>query len=311
MNNVYKILMNSQKEIEIKSNKNNSVKNIEDGITGKNRCPHCKCDKVIKFGFYNRIQRYKCKNEECGKTFINDSNNPFRCAKKFKDSWEGYFELFIKGATLRECALKMNITLVTAFFWRHRFLNDLKDRNYIEKIGSYVELTKMVTLENFKGDRKYHGEKRDKIIVVNAINDSKEVIPIIAGRYFLGFYEIRDNIIPILDRRAYVVGYIDGRLKNFAKAFNEINKVKSNKSKVTNIDKMYSIKTKRWLNKFNGVASKYLDHYLSWRAFEYKNNIDYRKDSVFIKTTSSAINIKAEVNTYLSWNNIKAKFISV
>ena len=303
--------MNSKESIEIKNNKKDAFNNVENNRTRNNKCPHCNCDKIIKFGFYNRIQRYKCKNKECGKTFINDSNNPFRCSKKFKDNWEEYFGLLIKGATLRECSAKMNITLVTAFFWRHRFLNDFKEENYIEKIGSYVELTKMVTLENFKGDRKYHGEKRDKIIVVNAINDSKDILPIIAARYFLGFQGIRNNIIPSLDRNAYVVGYIDGRLKTFAKAFNEINKVKLNKNKITNIDKMYSNKTKLWFKKFNGVASKYLDHYLNWRAFEYKNNIDYKRVGFFIKRTNTSINIKAQVNTYLSWNRIKAKIISV
>ena len=60
----------------------------------------------------------------------------------------------------------MGITLVTAFFWRHRFLADLCEKSYIKKIGSYVELTKLVLYENFKGDRGYHGEERDKIIVV-------------------------------------------------------------------------------------------------------------------------------------------------
>ncbi len=75
----------------------------------------------------------------------------------------------------------------------------------------------MVTLENFKGDRKYHGEKRDKIIVINALNNYNDVLPIIAGRSFFGFYEIRDNLIPRLDKHAYVVGYTDSRLKLFSK----------------------------------------------------------------------------------------------
>ena len=77
------------------------------------------------------------------------------------------------------------------------------------------------------------------------------------------------------------------------------------------MDIMYSIKVKKWLSKFKGVASKYLDHYLSWRVFEYKNNSEDRKDSFFIKTSNIDINIKAEINTYSSWNNIKAKVISV
>ena len=131
----------------------------------------------------------------------------------------------------------------------------------------------MVVVENFKGSREIPNSKRDKITIVNALNDSIDIIPIIAAREHLGFYEIRDNIIPRLDRKAYVEGFIDGRLKSFAKKFNEINKVKIKKVKEKTIDIQYSIKAKKWLNKFRGVATKYLDHYLSLRLFEYKNNI--------------------------------------
>ena len=56
---------------------------------------------VIKFGFYNGIQRYKCKNKECGKTFNSNKNNPFRYSKKFKKMWEKYFEVFIQGCIFK------------------------------------------------------------------------------------------------------------------------------------------------------------------------------------------------------------------
>lgn len=313
MINIYKTLVNSiEEDNDLKSS--NSL-NINGDSKEKNKveCPKCHSEKVIKFGFYNGIQRYKCKNEGCCKTFIDEKNNPFRCSKKFKENWEQYFELFIKGISLRECAAKMGITLVTAFFWRHRFLADLCEKNYIKKIGSYVELTKLVLYENFKGDRGYHSEQRDKIIVVNALNDSIDISSIIAGRKFLGFYEIKDNIIPRIDNKAYVVGFQDGRLKTFANALNEIRNVKlEGDNNELKIDLAYSNKVKKWLNKFNGVASKYLEHYLSWRAFEYKNNIKYERRNVFsMKKIYSKINVKAEVTTYISWNNIKKRTISI
>ena len=309
MINVYKTLMNN------KSN-NKDIKEIRNTIdtfekNHENICPYCEGAHIIKFGFYNGIQRYKCKNNECGKTFNGNKSNPFRYSKKFKKMWEKYFEVFIKGVSLRECALRMNITLVTAFFWRHRFLHDLCETNYIERIGSYVELTKLVVSENFKGDKKYHGEKRDSIIIVNALNDNIDILPIFAARNFIGLFDIRDNIIPRLDRKAYVVGHLDGRLKVFAKGFNEINKVKLKDNKVSNIDIAYSNKIKVWLSKFNGVASKYLEHYLSWRAFEYKNSIEYKKNKPVIEKINFKINVKAEINTYISWNKIKAKTIPI
>lgn len=163
----------------------------------------------------------------------------------------------------------------------------------------------MVVVENFKGSREIPNSKRDKITIVNALNDSIDIIPIIAARKHLGFYEIRDNIIPRLDRKAYVEGFIDGRLKNFAKTFNEINKVKVKRVKKKTIDIQYSIKTKNWLNKFRGVATKYLDHYLSLRLFEYKN------DLFLNEKIKGEFYLKPEINTYISWRNIKSKMLSV
>lgn len=312
MINVYKILMNNKSnDKDIKKYKKSNTSCQKCNKNNKNLCPYCEGDKVIKYGFYKGIQRYKCKNEDCGKTFNNDINNPFRYSKKFKDMWEKYFEVFLKGVSLRECALRMNITLVTAFFWRHRFLHDLCEKSYIEKIGSYVELTKLALNENFKGDRKYHKEKRDKVIIVNAVNDYIDILPIFAARNFIGLFDIRDNIIPRLDRKAYVVGLLDGRLKVFAKGFNEINKIKLKENKVSNIDISYSNKIKTWLTKFNGVASKYLENYLSWRAFEYKNSIEYKKDKPVLEKINFKVNAKAEINTYISWKKIKAKVIPI
>lgn len=244
MNNIYKILIkNSSKKIvddfDFRMWKNNNSKS---NIISK--CPYCESKEIIKYGNYRSIQRYKCKEESCGRTFTNNIYNKFRYSKKFKDKWKEYFELLNKGLTIRECAAELNITIVTAFFWRHRFLYDIKSKNYIEKITSYVELTKMVVTENFKGSRDIKNKKRDKITVVNALNDSIDIIPIIAARKHLGFYEIRDNIIPRLDRRAYVEGITDGRLKIFAKTFNEINKVQLKKVKEKTIDIQYSIKLK-------------------------------------------------------------------
>ena len=74
-------------------------------------------------------------------------------------------------------------------------------------------------------------------------------------------------------------------------SFNEINN-----------DIRYSINTQKWLSKFRGIATKYLDHYLSWRLFDYKNNI-----------LQNEVNddLLSEISTYISWNKIKSKQLLV
>lgn len=308
MINFYKTLINNNSNNKIV---NDLIDYHDCKINIMTKCPYCESKNIIKYGMYKNIQRYKCKDSMCGKTFTNEIYNQFRYSKKFKENYQEYFNLLNKGLTIRECATKLNITVVTAFFWRHRFLFDLKNRHYLEKITSYVELTKMIVNENFKGSRNISNNKRDKIIIINAVNDSIDIIPIIAARNFFGFYEIRDNIIPRLNKRAYIFGLIDGRLKTFAKAFNEINKIKIEENYENNIDIQYSINTQKWLSKFRGVASKYLDHYLYWRLFEYKNNFKQKREMPSKERMKIKVHLTSDITTYVSWKSIKSKTLPI
>ena len=269
------------------------------------KCPYCENSEFIKYGFYNKTQRYKCKNHLCGKTFTNEFFNKFRYSKKFRNICNEYFYLLNSGFTIRECAKKLNISIVTSFFWRHRFLFDFKNKYYLEKISSHVELTKMVLKENFKGSRKITDDSRDKIVVINALNINKDIIPIFTARNFFGFYEVRDNIIPRLDKKAYVIGLFDGKLKSFSKAFNEIHHPKLLKKYDEPIDIAYSNNTKKWLSRFRGVATKYLDHYLYFRLYTYKDNYNFANYNLYPEKSIS--NLIYDINTYISWKNIKLK----
>ena len=300
-------LIRFQAKIYDKSLKNKAINN-----NNKEKvCPYCKTVEVIKFGKFNGVQRYRCKNRECGRTFNEKQDSPFRYSKKFRKLHKDYHELYKKGLTIRECATKLNISIVTSFFWRHRFLYDLKCINYVEKLCSYVELTRFVIIENFKGNRTAINKERGKISIVNGIDDSINIISIVAARNHLGFTELRENIAPRIDKKAYAIGILDGRLNSFSKKHNKINKIKIRKEETTRIDELYSVKTKRWFKKFYGVATKYIDHYLNWRAYEYKNNIEYDYRLNNYERRSLTIELKAGIDTYISWSGIKKKVIAV
>lgn len=293
-----------------------STLKIENNINDKKqnkyiKCPHCKSEDVIKYGSYNGIQRYKCKNNKCERTFTKQTESPFRYSKKFKENCHKYKELYEKGLTIRECAEVLNISIVTSFFWRHRFLYNLKQVNYVEKLCDYAELTRVVLLENFKGDRYSKNKEKDKISIVNAMNKSIDIISIIAARNHLGFRELKENIEPRIDKKAIAVAFLDGRLQAFSDKHNTINKIRIRRIDITPIDASYSVKIKRWLKKFRGVATKYIDHYLSWRANEYKNNIEYDYRLNKDEKLNLNINLNIKITTYVSWNNIKSKVLPV
>ena len=266
---------------------------------------------MITYGSYNGIQRYKCKNNKCERTFTKQTESPFRYSKKFKENCHKYKELYEKGLTIRECAEILNISIVTSFFWRHRFLYNLKQVNYVEKLCDYAELTRVVLLENFKGDRYSKNKEKDKISIVNAMNKSIDIISIIAARNHLGLRELKENIEPRIDKKAIAVAFLDGRLQAFSDKHNTINKIRIRRIDITPIDASYSVKIKRWLKKFRGVATKYIDHYLSWRANEYKNNIEYDYRLNKDEKLKLNIDLNIKITTYVSWNNIKSKVLPV
>lgn len=98
------------------------------------------------------------------------------------------------------------------------------------------------------------------------------------------------------------------RLKLFKE---KIYKINISKIDITPVDAIYSGKIKIWLKKFGGVATKYIDHYLSWRANEYKNNIEYNYKLNKDQKLKLNINLDIKITTYISWNNIKGKVLPV
>lgn len=71
---------------------------------------------------------------------------------KKTDKWIPLIECMLKGLSLRETALLIGITHVTAFYWRHKVLSALAK----ESIGNFeglVEVDETYFLESHKGRR--------------------------------------------------------------------------------------------------------------------------------------------------------------
>ena len=311
MDNIYKnLIKNISKNKVINSNINDS-----NFIMLKNKtidkCPYCKNKEFIKYGNYNKAQRYKCKNKECSKTFNESNECPFRYSHKFSKLWEAYYKLMLNGNTIRECAAKLNITIVTSFFWRHKILHDLRNKINKEELNSYVELTKLIVKENFKGSRNIQVDKRDKIIIVNGIDKNINLFSIIIERNYCTYKRVKECIFQKINSKAYTVAFNDRVLCAVSRHHNDNNKIKIEEN-LEPIDKIYSIKAKKWIKRFHGVATKYIDNYLSWRGFNYKNNISIVKHRFKKENNDYKIkNLSLEINTYISWKNIKSKAIPV
>ena len=96
-----------------------------DGTHAKN-CPHCNSNKISKHGKHNEEQRYLC--SECGKTFKESTGTILGSIQK-KSLFLKYQEAMTNEEylPLTKMAKRFNISIPTAFNWRHKILLSLPE----------------------------------------------------------------------------------------------------------------------------------------------------------------------------------------
>ncbi|MDD3225788.1 MAG: hypothetical protein PHX70_14005 [Clostridium sp.] len=241
-------------------------------------CPNCKHRRYIKYGKFNGIQRYRCK--VCGKTFSNATNAIWSYSKKDAEKWIEFLELMLERKSLRICAKELKISVITAFYWRHKVLHVLELDKIQRKLSGYVLMRKIILKENFKGSRKITTRERKDIWIVGLkdAKDSMIVKPICNGPWFIRIF--RDKIDPKISRKTYMIPYNDRYLSAIGRNHNEQYVVKKNKKLYRTVEEKeryhFFLNFRPWLSCFHGIATKYLDRYFKFFIlFDSKKIVDY------------------------------------
>ncbi|HCW54011.1 MAG TPA: hypothetical protein DG753_09795 [Clostridium sp.] len=150
-------------------------------------CPKCKAKHFIKYGFFNGIQRYKCK--ECNHTFSKVTDSLCMYSKKDFKVWLKFIEMTFDQVSLRACARYLKISVDTAFTWRHKLLYALSEIDKIHKFKGYVHMEATRIGANNKGNYKknkpnyINGSKRlfrfldaDNIEIIGVRSSENEMI---------------------------------------------------------------------------------------------------------------------------------------
>ena len=115
-------------------------------------CPHCQSTKFIKNGTSRGTKRLLCK--ECGKSFTTTTNTIFFNVKKDMSIWQKYIQCMIEKYSLRKTADICDISLPTAFAWRHKILDALQKMHDEVKLDGVVEADETFFPLSFKGHHK-------------------------------------------------------------------------------------------------------------------------------------------------------------
>lgn len=242
-------------------------------------CPHCKSMHVIRNGHANGLQRYRCR--ECCKTFSALTGTPLNRLHK-RGKWLDQAKALQDGQTLREVASTLQIHLSTAHRWRHRFLvapNAVQP----QALTGIAEADETMFLLSFKGKRSGLDRKaRKRGGKATQRGLSHEQVPVLVARDRAG--ATMDCVLKATDIAALsaalkpflmkdVVLCTDGS-KALAGAARELGVEHHavNLSAGVRVDgawhvqnvNAYHSRLKAWVQKFRGVATRYLANYLGW-----------------------------------------------
>lgn len=307
---ISQVLTNNRQHSESFQPKSQSPDSIrfKDGVF----CPHCGETRCSKFGFTRQgKQRYKCSG--CKRTFTATTNTTLDYTKKDVEIWMKYIWCMANHMSIRKSAKACGINKSTSFEWRHKILDALKNRLYAnkEKLSGIIEADETFFHLSFKGCRNIEAiagrpaHKRGNAISKRGLSKEQVCVPSAIDSTNKAFAQIGKLGTANLSALTLTLGNritplstlksdCHSAYTHFCNRFN-LNHMAFKPSKkshpLPHINGYHST-LKRFMRPFNGVATKYLNNYLSWfnlfRQSEFKatstdiifsdDNIDRRKD---------------------------------
>lgn len=289
-------------------------------------CPHCGGTHAVRNGTYDGKQRYIC--EDCHKTFTSATNSIFASAKLQSDTIRNIFNCMKDGKSVRETAEICGVNRNTAFLWRHKILDALAritEQNYLSGI---VEADETFFRISYKGNHaqdgfvmprrskrrgkaaSFRGLSREQVCVPCGIDRKGNVISKIACTGRVSVKALEEVFGKSIDNGSTIVTDKMNSYTRFAhKHTFELVQLKSENPKTHGVVKgIYHIQNvnsyhsglKKFMAKFNGVSTKYLNNYLVWYSWLRGNKDSYNKkaDALLSVVASAYVETKRDTLSF-------------
>jgi transposase-like protein len=247
----------------------------------KKQCPHCESHFIVANGKNKGVQRFRCK--DCGKNFSENTGTSVSNLKK-GHLWKTYIKHMFDGHSIAKCAELTGVSIQTSFDWRHKVLSSLQSLSPAKFEGisesddiffNYSEKGSK-TLSRKPRKRGNHGIKQgisdDKVAVILTCDRKSHKDFKVAKRGRIRKVDLENVLSGKLDKEAVLCTDSHRSYTAFAKAEGvQHQKIHARKKQYVK-DKIYHVQNanqtaralKDWMVGFNGVATKYLQNYLSW-----------------------------------------------
>lgn len=248
-------------------------------------CPHCSAvGKFKRNGSFKGRQRYFCYT--CGRTFNDLTGTPVH-RTHYLDKWPEYFKCMEQGFSIRQCAEIVGISVPTAFTWRHKILHALGNLQK-QPLEGIVEADETYVLHSEKGKRnltrkarrrggkaKKRGISNEQVCILVARDRTKHTVSeaVKFGRLDSTTLDatlsasLKPGVILCTDEEPTFRKYC--REQQLAHEKVNPGKKRYVTKEIYHIQNVnaYHERFKNFLRPFRGVATKYLNHYLSWHRF--------------------------------------------
>jgi len=247
------------------------------------RCPHCQDEHVAKWGRVKGLQRYRC--EACRRQFTPLTNTPLSGLRK-REKWGAYLEAMEDGLSVRKAAQRIGVNHKTTFLWRHRFLA-CPPKEKPTLLRGIVESDETFIRRSRKGERHMERPARKRgTRAPNTGTDPKNWVPVLVARdrsavttdiilSEVTAQTLKNTLVPVLDKEAVLCH--DGLPQYFTMAREtgiahrtvyaaHGKRVVKGIFHIQNVNAYHS-RLKGWMERFHGVATRYLPNSLGWRRF--------------------------------------------
>ena len=276
------------------------------------KCRKCESSKIIKDGKdKNGKQRYRCSS--CGCRFTSTSFSVVSNSHCSLEKWHKYIQLLLNGSSLAECAKQCEISVRTAFLWRHKILNILQRDQDNRAMNGIVETDDMFFSISYKGNHKNskkftmprpafqrgtdnRGPIGQKACVMCAVERKGhtygEVLGIGHANDIMLSHAFKERLledtIVVTDKAHNLKEYFNSskiELIQTAAHSNPRNQNSPPEVKgayhIQNVNNLHK-RFRDFMKHYNGVATKYLNHYVNlyiWIENHKKiNNVNLRKE---------------------------------
>lgn len=252
-------------------------------------CPHCEGTSIQRWGGFSGRRRYRC--NVCRRTFSDFTGTPLAYLKRVED-WPGFCRCVVYTLSIRESAQTLQMNPATAFRWRHRLLAALNAGDMRTGFAGSVVISETSFPYAEKGKRPpvtrpTRPARPDSAVparawIVTARDLQGTTCTTVSG---LRHPTAADIIRTLGARLAGATVGATGRGQRappvvlcpagpFSPAATAARRlalrhmrIHRQAPEVTEL-RHFVLRLRRWLRRFRGVATRYLDHYMAWHRLD-------------------------------------------